>query len=368
MQRELRVWMIVLALPAVTVCFFTLVGLAMHRQASPLAISAAATILLFGPGLMSSITASRNRAKIAVWTTLVWAVALLALVPVYFPGERRQALIGGLALFGAGGLDSWVHQVAERMPDDPSLSTPRIPEARPIKSRAMEPAPPLPANAIALPYEGKGRHLSVPVVFKHRGKSHEFDMMLDTGATYTTLPLSILELMGAAPDEDAPVLDLHTANGTRQAELALIDSVWIGDLELKHVAVAACDACATTGSMGLLGLNVAGGFNLTIDADQSMVVFAVRPEIDRNLDIKPFVTLDGSFQRFPGGRIEVEASIENRAPLEVAAATAGVHCLDDSWAVTIGPIDVDEIVSEVRVLPPHEPCETYELTLQSAHW
>jgi hypothetical protein len=142
----------------------------------------------------------------------------------------------------------------------------------------------------------------------------------------------------------------------------------MGDLELKNVAVAACDECATSGSMGLLGLNVAGRFNLTIDADQKMIIFAVRPQLDRTLDIKPFVSLDGSFQRFPGGRVEVEASIDNQSGLVISGVTAGVHCNEDTWAVLLGPIGIDELTREIRVLPRHEPCETYELTMQSAQW
>ena len=366
MNRDLRVWMILIALPPVTLCFFTLVGLAMHRHASPLAISAGATVLVFGPGLMSSITARRLRARVAVWTTLLWSLILLGLVPVYFPGERRQALIGGLALLGAEGIDTWFHQ--KFYEDASSKATPRIPVATPIRPPPSSPPLVLPSDAIALPYEGEGRHLSVPVVFKHDGQSQEFDMMLDTGATYTTLPTFVLDQMGESPGPDSPILELHTANGTRQARLSLIDSVWMGDLELKNVAVAACDECATTESMGLLGLNVAGRFNLTIDADQTMVIFAVRPQLDQTLDIKPFVSLDGSFQRFPGGRVEVEASIDNQSGREISGVTAGVHCNDETWAVLLGPIGVEEIAREIRVLPRHEPCETYELTMQSAQW
>jgi len=360
--------MVLIALPPVTLCFFTLVGLAMHRHASPLAISVGATVLVFGPGLMSSITARRLRAKVAVWTTLLWSLIVLGLVPVYFPGERRHALIGGLALLGAEGMDSWLQQGGQASLGEPFAPIPRIPVATPILPAPTAPPPFLPSDAIALPYEGEGRHLSVPVVFKHKGQSQEFDMMLDTGATYTTLPTFVLDGIGAAPDPDSPILELHTANGTRQARLSLIDSVWMGDLELKNVAVAACDECATTGSMGLLGLNVAGRFNLTIDADQKMVIFAVRPQLDRTLDIKPFVSLDGSFQRFPGGRVEVEASVDNQSGLPISGVTAGVHCNDDTWAVLLGPIGVEEIAREIRVLPRHEPCETYELTMQSAQW
>ena len=44
------------------------------------------------------------------------------------------------------------------------------------------------------------------MVFEHEDRSLEVYMMLDTGATYTTLPTSVLARLGALPSADDPVL------------------------------------------------------------------------------------------------------------------------------------------------------------------
>ena len=58
------------------------------------------------------------------------------------------------------------------------------------------PPKPLQQDEIALPVEGEGRRLSIPVVFEHGERTVEVWMLLDTGATYTTLPMEVLDQLG----------------------------------------------------------------------------------------------------------------------------------------------------------------------------
>jgi hypothetical protein len=148
----------------------------------------------------------------------------------------------------------------------------------------------------------------------------------------------------------------------------LLEELWLGDLRLEGVAIATCDACASGETVGLLGLNVAGGFNLTIDSDRGEVVFAARPSFDRHLDIKPFLDLDASFSRFPGGRVEVEVTALNHAARSVTSAVTGIRCGEDRFGVEAGPLAPAEEVVVRRRLPPHEGCDSYTLSLESASW
>ena len=140
------------------------------------------------------------------------------------------------------------------------------------------------------------------------------------------------------------------------------------DLALQGVAVATCDNCSSSDTVGLLGLNVAGGFNVQIDADRREVVFSSRKSFDRHLDIKPFTDLGASFQRYPGGRVEVSVRLANVGSVDIGGAQASVRCEEQRWLVEMGSIEPMETVEVQRVLPPHVACDTYEISLDSAHW
>lgn len=351
------------------VAYLTVLGLGMHRHAQAWAVAASTTALVFGPPLMAVAARPQGRLRRFGVMCLGWSLGLLAATPVYFPGERNPAFATGLALLGMGKLDSLAERIATALPEEPVVAKPELPEATALVTEV--PAPPtqtLEPDQIALPYEGEGRRLSVPVVMGHAGDELETWMMLDTGATYTTLPMTVLERLGAEPADDAPVIELHTANGTRSAQVALIDQLWLGDLSIEGVAIATCDECASGDTVGLLGLNVTGGYNVTIDADRREVILTQRQFHDRRLDVRPFVDIDASLSRFPGGRTEVLIELSSLAPRAIETIEAGIHCGEQAWTVEITDIDVRGEATARRRLPHHEPCERYEVGVESATW
>lgn len=368
MAALLRIVIAAAALPSSALAYTALVGLGVARNGSPLAVTLSATAWVFLPALLATGTGEHRGARLAVHQ-LVWSMVLFLCLPVYFPGERREAVATGIALITMSGADDGMARaVASALPDEPELAAARVPLAEPVPDVPMPPAGPLADHEIALPYEGEGRRLSVPVVFQHGGVTLETYMMLDTGATYTTLPLRVLRQLGIEPGPDAPELTLSTANGDRTASVVLLDRVWLGDLAIDGVAITTCEDCATEDHVGLLGLNVTGGYNLTIDADRHEVVFAARDTYDRRLDIRPFVELDGRFKRFPGGRVEFALSVRNDAPRDVGQAIVRIGCGPASWNVAVGAVASRDSVTVERRLPGHEPCTSYELDLTEATW
>lgn len=345
-----------------------LIGLGVHREAGAFTVALSASAWLFLPPLAVA-TLSRQRLLALGASMCAWSLCVLSILPVYFPGERRSAVSTGLALLGGGQYDGTARAVARALPEEPELARPELPVADVAEARvAPPPAAPLEAHQIALPYEGEGRRLSVPVVFEHGERSLEVDMMLDTGATYTTLPTELLHRLGIHPRPGDPVIELHTANGIRSATLVLVDRVWLGDLLLETVAIATCEQCAISDTVGLLGLNVAGGYNTTIDADRREVVFSQREAVDRALDVRPFTDLSARFVRYPGGRIEAKVRFVNRADRTVERVQAEVRCGDRRWSVPLGPVDPYEEVVAERRLPEHDSCEQYAIALRSASW
>jgi hypothetical protein len=365
--RELP--LLALAAPAALIAFAALIGLGVARHGTPIAVSLAATTLVCGPPLLASSFAPQRRAGVFFWVAALWSTALFLLLPVYFPGERRDAVTIGLSvLLRAGGGESLALQVADLLPAEPTVAMAQVPAARAPEASAAPPPADLQDHQIALPFEGEGRRLSVPVVFEHGGVTRETFMMLDTGATYTTLPESVLAELGVRADDRAPVLTLNTANGPREARVVLLDRVWLGDLALDGVAVTACEDCASTDNAGLLGLNVAGGYNVTIDADRREVVFSGRRRFNRRLDVRPFTALDGDFQRFPGGAVEVGLRIRNAADRAIGGGAVQISCGAETWLVDLPVIPAREVGTAKSRLPRHTLCEAYGLSLDDAWW
>lgn len=365
----LRTLIGVVALVPVALAYAAAIGLGLHRHGSPWAVSGAATVAIFLPSVLVMLAAPRERFAAFAGSAAVWTLAGLLVLPVYFPGERRDAVTTGLSLMlGAGSWDDLARTVADTLPEEPSLATPELATATEIQPAAPLPAQDLGDHQIALPYEGEGRNLAIPVVFRAGDREIEVMMMLDTGATYTTLSDDVLDRLGLVPSDGDPVLRLHTANGERDAHVLLVDQVWLGDLDLRGVAITTCDACSSKDTAGLLGLNVAGAFNMAIDADRREVTFSRRTTFDRKLDVKPWLGLDATFARYPGGRVEVTVDLSNRSDRAVAGATATVRCGDKRFAVDLGDPAPGEVRAIRRKLPPHEACASYEISLENGHW
>ncbi|MEZ4235424.1 MAG: retropepsin-like aspartic protease [Myxococcota bacterium] len=352
-----------------TVPLLAWIGLGIHRHAAPVAITAGALVLLYGPPIgMAVVARARERLIAFAGGLAAWSVAMFLVLPLYFPGERRQAVATGLGVLGLG-VDQLPQRIAANLPDEPAVATPEVAEAQPITVPAVPPpGTELREDQIALPYEGEGRRMSVPVIFGNAGREVEVDMLFDTGATYTTLPRDLLAKLGVVPGDDDPVITLHTANGQRDTQVVLLDKVWLGDLTIPGVAVAVCDDCAGTDVSGLLGLNVAGGFNVAIDADRREVVFTRRATFDRKLDVKPFADLAATFTRFPGGRVEVEVRIANKSRRSILQAITSVRCADHLWTVDLPEIAAATTGTTTRKLPMHDACEQYEIALHEASW
>ncbi len=357
------------ALAVAALPFVELIGLGVHRQAESFAVSATAILLVAAPAFAVTAAAPRFRPLLFPLALGAWSVALFVSLPVYFPGERREAIATGLTILGLGThLFGLSDRLLDALPQEPGWATAEIELAPPLVVEEPPPAAPLGADQIALPYEGEGRHMSVQVTFGQGDVEREVDMMLDTGATYTTLSHRMLEQLGVTPAASDPVIRFTTANGEREAGLVLLDHVWLGDLRVDGVAVATCDDCAGGDNAGLLGLNVASGFNLSIDADRREVVFTRRAKFDRQLDVRHFIDLDATFTRTGSGRVEADVRLENQSPRTIAKAIAAVRCGGSEWAVEFPEIPAGVMMDAGRRLGRHDACDQYEIGLHEAYW
>jgi clan AA aspartic protease (TIGR02281 family) len=90
-------------------------------------------------------------------------------------------------------------------------------------------------------------------------------MVLDTGATYTTILSSLAELLGYRPSASNERIRLVTASGIEQAPLVTVDAVEVLGVRVNGVKVACLNLPAESQVEGLLGLSFLKGTRLTLN-------------------------------------------------------------------------------------------------------
>ena len=93
----------------------------------------------------------------------------------------------------------------------------------------------------------------------------EVDLILDTGARFTTLSWEILEDIGYDPAVSIDRIKLITANGVIEAPLVKVKKLVIRDLPCSNIEVVCHNVPDLTGVDGLLGLNFLSRFKTIID-------------------------------------------------------------------------------------------------------
>lgn len=342
------------ALPAAA-CLTALVGLGVRHDAPPTALVAAALALTALP--IAGVWALCGRGPwglaLGAWG---WPLAVALALPVFVPDDADHALAAGVRVLAG-------RDVARAM--RAASPAPPAPEAAPAASPECPPAVTLGDDQVALPYEGQGHSMVIPVQFGDT----ELPMLFDTGASFTTLNAASLAALHVPVPADAPEVTLHTANGDRSARLVVVPEVWVGGLPVTGVTVALCEECADTHVRGLLGLNVSGQFLVTIDTADQQVLFQARPgSPDRVTDVQPWLDTRATVTLYDDDRAEAEASATNRGPRAVTRAAVGIHCGDSHVAVELGTIPPGQSATARARLPAGAACSSYRVTLDHARW
>lgn len=369
-MSALRTALIVLALPLVGAAFAALVGLGVVRGLTPVHVAFAAVAVTGLPitGLRQVLGARPWSTVAAMWA---WPALLLIGLPGYFPGEVGGAIGTGLAVLAApGGIDA-AHQAAAlaRKVTDPvhvgPIGKSPPPEAKAVDEKCPPASTVVDGDQVALPYEGKGHSMVVPVDFG----DVELPMLFDTGASVTTLDSASLRKIGVRVPADAPEITLHTANGERTAKIVVVDRLWIGGMPVDGVTVGVCEECADERTSGLLGLNVSGQFLVTVDTQRKEVVFQARTGTgDRLIDVSPWLHVQANARLYPDTRIEVDVDAQNRSARVVKSAEVGILCADQHFSATLTDVPAGGTGSTTVSLPRGSDCEHYKVSLDHARW
>lgn len=374
------------ALPPLLLAAAAVAEIGMGRDIPGLLAILLAGVLAILPtlGLRSLLPERRWALPLAAW---VWGLALLASLPLYFPADPEHRTLMGLMRLTARMADDGSEALGPAgapfakglATDSPPANTPGADGAASEASRQPEPAS-LEGEALALDAEEE----SGPIVLSYRGDDRSlridadidgpelgerFNMILDTGATFSTLSRQALSRVGISVAPDAPWVELQTAGGRIEAPLVLVDAVWLGNFQVEWITVAVCEDCSSPPVAGLLGLNVLQRFRVAIDHDRRRIELHRREhDFDRRLDIGHWLDVESRITRSWNGRVEVELQGRNRARQAIRTAVIDLDCSGEGFAIELGPIPAGGEASTRAELPRGTDCRQQKLTLSRAHW
>jgi predicted aspartyl protease len=205
-----------------------------------------------------------------------------------------------------------------------------LPAARDVPAEAFEQTAKrfTPAQSLSVRFERRGQAILVPVRLTGPSGSRAVEMVLDTGATHTTVTRRTLSALGVAPSGVSA--EVETANGIVTRPLAVVDAIAVEQAAVgSGLTVGVCDRCATAGAEGLLGLNFARHFVMTVDHEDGQLRLVPKALEDKTIDIRPFVVLLDAKTRRQGERVTIAFVIRNQAPrmlreIVIEAASEGL--------------------------------------------
>ncbi|MGB0910724.1 MAG: retropepsin-like aspartic protease family protein [Nitrospirales bacterium] len=124
---------------------------------------------------------------------------------------------------------------------------------------------------VSVPLEKRGGGWIIQIEFNNL---YDANLVVDTGATITTLSEDLAFDMGLRPDPRYAPITMRTANGNTKAWLTQVDNIRSGEAELSNFTVAILDfSNHSKGNIsGLLGLNFLDNFNWRLDQNNKLLI------------------------------------------------------------------------------------------------
>jgi len=321
-----------------------------------------------------------------VW---LWTALMLASLPLYFPGERDAAIGKGLGELSAFLGSEPSRKIATAgvalvrlLGDDPKPAVAQ--PLDPLASNPADPARSFPApdppnlepiesgkdlDEVELAYRGDAHSLRVEVEIDGPEIGEAFAMLFDTGATFTTLNYASLQAIGVSIGNDAPRVTMQTANGPIEADLVLVDAIWLAGAPVEWVTVAVCDSCANPPAVGLLGLNVSQRFQVSLDHDRQSIRLKPRQGQDnRALDIRNWLRMRSEVREDWNGGVELKLTGINGSRREIESAVVVLECSNSAFSIRLDSIPPKGEATTELTLPRGTDCREQTLDLSRGRW
>jgi hypothetical protein len=185
-----------------------------------------------------------------------------------------------------------------------------------------------------------GSAIVVPVRLRGPRLAKEVQMLFDTGATFSTIDSRTLADLGLYVTSSDPTIDLRTANGVSRQTITVIEGASLGSASVDGgLTVALCDACGSENVVGLLGLNFARHFRVTVDhADGLLQLERKQTAPSRLYDIRPFVQLSDIRGQQRGNLLRVTLWVGNHSPRPLRELTVTAYAGDSANTSVSGHI------------------------------
>ena len=160
--------------------------------------------------------------------------------------------------------------IEARKIDDHFRSLPKEPLVVGPASAAPESTSATPATgAVTVPVKIKGNMVVVPVTFYNGNSSVTGNLAVDTGAGQTMVSKRMareLRLLSIASQQRSGI------GGTVVADVGLVESIKVGEAEIKNMRVSIHDFSPDPSYEGLLGFDFLGRFQMSVDTEKQLLV------------------------------------------------------------------------------------------------
>lgn len=196
-------------------------------------------------------------------------------------------------------------------------------------------------GVVRVPFTRRGQALFVKV----QVQGHRAWMLVDTGASFTTLTPGFAREAGVTPDADAPSTILSTANGQVRSSFGLIPSLRFGERVHGNVTFTLCPTCGAgrLGELpvvGLLGMNVLGRYRMTVNNDDSTLELTPGADYDeRWRDLQPWLRQESrtfvNGYRNKRALITVTTALSNHSRSTIQAVRMRYTCAHPDGTTTV---------------------------------
>ncbi len=122
-----------------------------------------------------------------------------------------------------------------------------------------------------IPFKTNDAVIVVNVLVRGSKNGKLIKMVVDTGASITSIPSDIALAIGIDPSKSTKRIEIITASATEYVPVVIVPCVQFLGFTLKNVEIACLNLPPRSTVSGLLGLNILKKFNLSFNFRQGLI-------------------------------------------------------------------------------------------------
>lgn len=231
------------------------------------------------------------------------------------------------------------------------------------------------SNDNSVPFVFEQGSILVPTELSTNSASISVRMILDTGASFTTISPEDAARLGISPGPRSPSLHVQTASGEADYPLVVLSSLEIGKVRVGPIVVAVCGPCAAGRASGLLGLNFTRHFQMVVDNAAGRIrLHHKMSRIDQRDELEPFLEVGELSGREEGDIMHVTGRVANLSSVPMVHLAFDVTLQDSAGRalnrrrILLERIDPGAFASLSTVMATHPNVNSFHMELVSGEW